>query len=139
MRQRAAFELGNVVIKKEDVKAMMMMMMILKLTGQRRSAVVTPRLPDVVTGTKHLSIWQLLVYLICGLHIVETLSLFVFIVTSALQKATLSASSLAFASVNFFLAFSALVLVCCILWKSSKLPAMIGIGRERTSTPEISL
>ena len=69
---------------------------------------------------------------------VETLSLVVFIVTSALQKATLSASSLAFASVNFFLAFSALVLVCCILWKSSKLPAMIGIGRERTSTPEFS-
>ena len=45
---------------------MMIMMMILKLTGQRRSAVVTPRLPDVVTVTKHLSILPLLVYLLCG-------------------------------------------------------------------------
>ena len=44
----------------------MMMMMTLKLTGQRRSAVGTPRLPDVVTGTKHLSILPFLVYLLCG-------------------------------------------------------------------------
>ena len=40
------------------------------------------------------------------------------------------------AAFSFFFPFSALVIFCWFLWKASKLPAMMGMGRERTSTPD---
>ena len=47
--------------------------------------------------------------------------------TSALQKATRSASSLAFASVSFFIAFSAFVFVCCTELSSIVVQIVLGM------------
>ena len=40
------------------------------------------------------------------------------------------------ADFSFFFPFSALVIFCWFLWNASKFPAMMGMGRERTKTPD---